>query len=163
MNIFDILTFFAVIAGIVGIPWYLGRRSSRVENKITHLCTSHNSLSNLMGTVINILFKKNLVEADDRTAITSEQVKMQHVEGIKPNPLTDEELDKLSKVITKAIDSVALNEDEVQAFVEIIETLQDEKPNDPLTWRLSSVAAYLAGAYLNLKSENDSPKAKAVS
>lgn len=163
MIIIEVVTLLAVIAGIVGLPWYLGRRSARVENKINHLCTSHNSVSNLMGTVIGILYKKNLVDTDDRTSITSEQVKMQHVEELKPNPISTEEFDKLQKVITKAIDSVALNEDEVQEFVEIVEALQDEKPDDPLTWKLSTVAAYLAGAYLDLKSDKGNPKASAVS
>ncbi len=159
-----ILTLISVIAGIVGIPWFLawffGRKFSSLEHKLAQLCTNHNSLSNLVGIMLNILRKGKLINEDELTAITQEQMKLQQVEPIKPNPLTDEEVQNLNSVINKAKHAKHLTADEVQEFIETVEKMQDETPNSPVVWSLSNVAAFLGGMYLNLKPNGDNSDSK---
>lgn len=162
INIVDTLTLIGVIVGIIGIPWFLGRRFSRLETKINQICASHNSLNNLVGVIINLLFKRKLVDEEDRAKIVAEQINIQRVERIDANPISPKDLDKLNKVIVKARDSQPLKADEVQEFVEVVEKLQDERPDDPLTWKLTNFAAFLAGLYLGLNPEKEDPKVKAT-
>lgn len=123
---------------------------------------NHNSLSNLVGIILNILRKGKLISEDDMTTITQEQMKLQQVEPFKQNPLTDEEVQKLNSVINKAKHAKHLTADEVQEFVEIVEKMQDEMPDERIVWTLSNIAAFLGGMYLDLKPDKSGSNAKAV-
>ena len=156
----EIITLVGVVVAIVGIPWYLrGRfakldaRVGRIEAKLNELIRSSNTLNSLSGTLVHLLHEKDIMGDDDFKNVLGSYTRALDVKEISPNPLSQDQLDRLNSYIRKAQNGEFFSSAEVEDYSAMVADLNRERGDDPSVWPLVALGAFLSGLFVASRSK----------
>lgn len=135
------------VGAIIGVPWYLGRKLTRVENGLALQGRTINGLLGLIGQMIEIMHKRASLNDDELRQLISGYTAMAQVPS-HASPLTPDESQRLNSYLTKARNGDFFTADEVEDYNSLVRKLEQEKKNDPGVWPLVALGAFLFGLFV---------------
>ena len=142
------LTLLAIVAAIIGVPWYLGRRFARMEMGQNELRKISNGLLGLVGLVIGFLHKRQTLSDDELHAVLSSYAELARIPKGDGNPLMQEEQMRLNTYLTKVRRGDFFLPEEVEDYNALVLRLEEKRKGDPGVWPLVALGAFLLGLFL---------------
>lgn len=147
-----------IIGLIIGYAVRLERRFARLESGMEHLrkginqvIRQSNTMLGLSGTLIGLLAQKEVITKEQFGVILQDFTGIGHISEVSPNPLSRKEVQRLNEYIRKARRGGHFTRAEVEDYNELVERLEEERPDDPNIWPLVALAAFLLGLYLGTR------------
>jgi len=145
-----------VIASVVGLGYWFGRRFERLQSGLDAVRTQLDSHLTLLGTLIRILHKRKGLDDEEFSEVIASYSRMAlakipsfiQEEFGGGNPLTPEEVRRLNSYISKANRGEFFTPDEVEHYNALVRKVEQDRPNDPGVWPLVALGAFLLGLFL---------------
>lgn len=141
------LTFLGVLVAIVGIPWYLGRKLTRVEHALALQGRTTNGLLALLGQLLQIMHKRQALSDNEFQQLIRSYTDMAQVPS-HASPLTPDENQRLNSYLAKARNGDFFTAAEVEDYNSLVRKVEQEKKNDPSVWPLVALGAFLFGLFV---------------
>ena len=152
-TIYSVLTLLGIITAIIGIPWYLRGKITKLDTRLSSVVKQSNGLLSVMSMVIGFLHESEpkIITDKQMSTLIKSYAEIARVPETSGTPLTEEERARLDNYLAKVHRGDLFLSNEVTDYNNLVAELERQKKDDPSVWPLVALGAFLAGLFLASK------------